>query len=91
MQADIALDAGAASKQYFPFSKLKETANVLIFPDLQVGQHRLQAGAAAGRRRGDRPDPDGARRSRSTCCIARDDVNEIVDMAAIAVVDANNA
>ena len=36
MQLETALSSGIR-EQYFPFSELKENANVLIFPDLQSG------------------------------------------------------
>jgi malate dehydrogenase (oxaloacetate-decarboxylating)(NADP+) len=44
MQLATALD-GSLRREYFPFSNLKEDANVLIFPDLQSGNlalHLLQ-------------------------------------------------
>lgn len=49
MQLDAARD-GDIRKNYFPFTKLKSNANVLIFPDLQAGNitmHTLQYMAEA--------------------------------------------
>ena len=49
-----------------PGAGCRQPANVLIFPEPAVGQHRLQADLAARRRRGDRADPAGDGASRST-------------------------
>ena len=43
-----------------PGSKVAGRANTLVFPNLAVGQHRIQAGGAAGRRDGHRTVPAGA-------------------------------
>ena len=53
-------------EQEYPFSRLRGAANVSVFPDLAVGQHRLQAAPAAGGRRGHRAHPHGDWASRST-------------------------
>ena len=46
-----------SSRATYPFSALKERANVLIFPEPERRQHRLQAAASPRRRDGDRSDP----------------------------------
>lgn len=86
MRAETALVKEILTKQY-PFSILKEEANVLIFPDLHSGNiaydmvRRLSGVEAIG------PILMGMRKSvhvlQRNC-----DVNDIVNMAAIAVVEA---
>ena len=56
VQGDIAVNAKKLEAA-FPFSPLKGGANVLIFPDLQVLQHRLQAAEPVRRSRNSWPDP----------------------------------
>jgi malate dehydrogenase (oxaloacetate-decarboxylating)(NADP+) len=86
MQADTALDAEKLSTMY-PFSALAEPANVLIFPNLSAGNIAYKllnhlGGATAigpilvGMRRPVHVLEEGA------------DVQDIVNMAAVAVVDA---
>ncbi len=86
MQADTATYA-PISEEAFPFSKIKGDANVLIFPNLEAGNiaykllYRLGNGIAIG------PILQGYKKS--VHVLQRgSDVNEIVNMAAIAVVDA---
>ncbi|PKK84901.1 MAG: NADP-dependent malic enzyme [candidate division Zixibacteria bacterium HGW-Zixibacteria-1] len=86
MQADTAMMPDFMQK-YFPFSKLKEEANVFIFPDLNSGNiayklvQRMGGLIAVG--------PILMGFSRPVHVLHRThDVNQIVDMAAIAVVDA---
>lgn len=86
MQADTALMPEFMQK-YFPFSELKEEANVFIFPDLNSGNiayklvQRLGGLIAVG--------PILMGFSKPVHVLHRtQDVNQIVDMAAIAVVDA---
>ncbi|MEW5924925.1 MAG: phosphate acetyltransferase [Candidatus Zixiibacteriota bacterium] len=86
MQADTALMPEFMQK-YFPFSELKEEANVFIFPDLNSGNiayklvQRMGGLIAVG--------PILMGFSRPVHVLHRThDVNQIVDMAAIAVVDA---
>jgi malate dehydrogenase (oxaloacetate-decarboxylating)(NADP+) len=89
MQADTALMPEFV-KRHFPFSSLKEEANVLIFPDLNSGNiaykltQRLGGATAVG--------PILIGLSKPVHVLHRTlDVNEIVDMAAIAVVDAQTS
>jgi malate dehydrogenase (oxaloacetate-decarboxylating)(NADP+) len=86
MQADTALDPESLARDY-PFSRLKEEANVLIFPNLSAGNiaykllHRLGGASAIG------PILVGMRRP--VHVLERGaDVQDIVNMAAVAVVDA---
>jgi malate dehydrogenase (oxaloacetate-decarboxylating)(NADP+) len=86
MQADTALMPEFIEK-YFPFSKLKEPANVFIFPDLNSGNiaykllQRIGGLTAVG--------PILMGLSKPVHVLHRtSDVNQIVDMASVAVVDA---
>ncbi len=86
MQADTAL-IPEYMKKHYPFSHLQEAANVLIFPDLNSGNiayklaHHMGGLTAIG--------PILMGLSRPVHVLHRTlDVNQIVDMAAIAVVDA---
>ncbi|MEO8563853.1 MAG: phosphate acyltransferase, partial [bacterium] len=86
MQADSALDPEILGRDY-PFSILKEEANVLIFPNLSAGNiayklvHLLGGATAIG------PILMGMRRP--VHVLERGaDVQDIVNMAAVAVVDA---
>ena len=86
MQADTALDPEILRRDY-PFSTLKEQANVLIFPNLGAGNiaykllHHLGGATAIG------PILVGMRRP--VHVLERGaDVQDIVNMAAVAVVDA---
>ncbi|MEO8333417.1 MAG: NADP-dependent malic enzyme [bacterium] len=86
MQADTAFDPQILKRDY-PFSALKEQANVLIFPNLSAGNiaykllHHLGGATAIG------PILVGMRRP--VHVLERGaDVQDIVNMAAVAVVDA---
>jgi malate dehydrogenase (oxaloacetate-decarboxylating)(NADP+) len=86
MQADTALDPQILRRDY-PFSSLKEQANVLIFPNLSAGNiaykllHHLGGATVIG------PILVGMRRP--VHVLERGaDVQDIVNMAAVAVVDA---
>ena len=86
MQADTALDPEILKHDY-PFSTLKEQANVLIFPNLSAGNiaykllHHLGGATAIG------PILVGMRRP--VHVLERGaDVQDIVNMASVAVVDA---
>jgi malate dehydrogenase (oxaloacetate-decarboxylating)(NADP+) len=85
MHADTAVEQELLD--HFSFSKLKNTANVLIFPDLNSGNicykllHHLGGADAIG--------PILMGMKKPVHVLQRgDDVNDIVNMAAIAVVDA---
>jgi len=86
MQADTAL-LPELIKKYFPFSRLQEKANVFIFPDLNSGNiaykmlERMGGLTAIG--------PILLGFSKAVHVLQRSaDVNQIVDMVAVAVVDA---
>jgi len=86
MQADTALDAATLAEGY-PFSALKEPANVLIFPNLSAGNiaykllNHLGGATAIG--------PILVGMQRPVHVLERGaDVQEIVNMAAVAVIDA---
>jgi malate dehydrogenase (oxaloacetate-decarboxylating)(NADP+) len=89
MQADTAVTPEILAENY-PFAALKEAANVLIFPDLTSGNicykllNRLGGADAIG--------PILMGMKQPIHVLQRgDDVANIVNMAAIAVVDAQNA
>ncbi|PLX98533.1 MAG: NADP-dependent malic enzyme [Desulfuromonas sp.] len=86
IQANVALDPELTAKQY-PFSMLKGDANVFIFPDLQSGNisykllNKLGGADAVG--------PILMGMSKPVHVLQRgDDVADIINMAAVAVVDA---
>ena len=87
MQADTAVVAELLKN--FPFSPLKDAANILIFPDLTSGNicykllHQLGGADAIG------PILMGMNKPVHILQLG-DDVMDIVNMAAIAVVDAQN-
>jgi malate dehydrogenase (oxaloacetate-decarboxylating)(NADP+) len=88
MQADTALMPELIEK-YFPFSKLKEEANIFIFPDLNAGNIAYKLAQRIGDL--DAIGPILVGLSKPVHVLHRAmDVNEIVDMATIAVVDSNN-
>jgi malate dehydrogenase (oxaloacetate-decarboxylating)(NADP+) len=88
MQADIALMPEQLNK-YYPFSKLRETANIFIFPDLNSGNVAYKLLRRMGNMRAVGPILMGL--SKPVHVLNRTvEVNEIVDMAAIAVVDAQS-
>jgi len=86
IQANVALDPDLIERQY-PFSKLKGDANVFVFPDLQSGNisykllNKLGGAEAVG--------PILMGMKKPVHVLQRgDDVADIVNMAAVAVVDA---
>ena len=86
MQADTALMPEYMAKRY-PFSHLKETANVLIFPDLNSGNIAYKLAQRLGGLEAIGPILMGLSKPVHVLHPTLD-VNEIVDMAAIAVVEA---
>jgi malate dehydrogenase (oxaloacetate-decarboxylating)(NADP+) len=88
MQLDTALMPDYA-KKHFPFSQLKGQANVLIFPDLHSGNTAYKLAQRLGGLTAIGPILVGL--SKPVHVLHRSlDVGEIVDMAAIAVVDAQH-
>jgi malate dehydrogenase (oxaloacetate-decarboxylating)(NADP+) len=86
MQLDTAL-LPEYSKRHFPCTKLKDEANVLIFPDLNSGNIAYKLAQRLGELTAIGPILVGL--SKPVHVLHRTlGVNEIVDMAAIAVVDA---
>ncbi len=88
MQADTAVDAQTLTES-FPFSALKEPANVLIFPNLSAGNiaykllHHLGGATAIG--------PILVGMAKPVHVLEQGaDVQEIVNMAAVAVMDAQD-
>ncbi len=89
VQANVALDPELMANQY-PFSKLKGDANVLIFPDLQSGNicykllNKLGGAETVG--------PILMGMKKPVHVLQRgDDIGDIINMAAVAVVDAQEA
>ena len=88
MQADTAL-LPDLRERYYPFSTLKDEANVFIFPDLNSGSIAYKLAQRLGGL--DAVGPILVGLSKPVHVLHRTlDVNEIVDMAAIAVIDAQN-
>jgi len=88
MQADTAL-MPEFMKEHFPFSKLKTKANVMIFPDLNSGNIAYKLMQRMGGLTAIGPILMGL--SKPVHVLHRTlDVTQIVDMASIAVVDAQN-
>jgi len=86
MQADTALMPEYMNRRY-PFSRLKEAANVFIFPDLNSGNIAYKLAQRMGGLIAVGPILIGLSKPVHVLHPTLD-VNEIVDMAAIAVVDA---
>lgn len=86
MNADLAVEPSIVQENY-PFSSLKEAANVLICPDLQSGNitykllQRLGGAAAIG------PILMGMKKPVHLLQVGSSEVNDVVNMTAIAVVD----
>ncbi len=86
MQADTAVNAEILAKRY-PFASLKEAANVLIFPDLSAGNITYKLLAQLGGATAIGPILVGMQHP--VHVLDQDaDVQEIVNMAAVAVIDA---
>jgi malate dehydrogenase (oxaloacetate-decarboxylating)(NADP+) len=85
MQADTALNADLIER-FFPFSRLKEPANILIFPNLESANiaYKLLAELAGARKIG----PILMGMDRPVAVLQKGfDVEDVVTMAAIAVLD----
>jgi len=85
-QANVALDPELVEKQY-PFSKIKGNANVFIFPDLQSGNISYKLLDKLGDTEAVGPILMGMKKPIHVLQRG-DDVADIVNMAAVAVVDA---
>ncbi len=87
MNADLAVEPSIVKENY-PFSELHEAANVLIFPDLQSGNiaykllQRLGGAEAIG------PILMGMNKPVHLLQVGSSEVNDVVNMTAIAVVQA---
>jgi len=88
MQADTAVVPEIIEKTY-PFSTLKGGANVLIFPNLNSGNAAYKLLSKIGDAHTIGPVLQGFSKSVHVLQMG-DDVGEILNMAAIAVVDAQN-
>jgi malate dehydrogenase (oxaloacetate-decarboxylating)(NADP+) len=88
MQLDTAL-MPEYMKERYPFSQLKDAANVLIFPDLNAGNIAYKLAQRMGGLEAVGPILMGLAKPVHVLHPTLD-VNEIVDMAAIAVVDAQS-
>ncbi|WP_027714247.1 NADP-dependent malic enzyme [Desulfuromonas sp. TF] len=89
MQANVALDPELVANQY-PFSALKGDANVLVFPDLQSGNICYKLLIKLGGAESVGPILMGMKKP--VHVLQRgDDVADIINMAAVAVVDAQEA
>ncbi|NDY70551.1 NADP-dependent malic enzyme [Desulfobacter hydrogenophilus] len=86
IQANVALDPDIVKNQY-PFSNLKGDANVFIFPDLQSGNITYKMLAKLGNAVAVGPILMGMKKPIHVLQRA-DDVSDIVNMAAVAVNDA---
>jgi len=86
IQANVALDPDIVKNQY-PFSSLKGDANVFIFPDLQSGNITYKMLAKLGNAVAVGPILMGMKKPIHVLQRA-DDVSDIVNMAAVAVNDA---
>lgn len=86
MQANTAIDPHILNELY-PFNKLKERANILIFPSLEAGNIAYKLVENIGKTEAIGPILMGL--SKPVHVLQRgDEVNDIVNMAAIAVTDA---
>lgn len=89
IQANVALDPELSEAQY-PFSQLKGDANVFIFPDLNSGNISYKLLNKLGEAEAVGPILMGMKKP--VHVLQRgDDVSDIVNMAAVAVVDAQEA
>ncbi|MBA3646888.1 MAG: NADP-dependent malic enzyme, partial [Gemmatimonadaceae bacterium] len=86
MQADTAVDEGILKSQY-PFSALKEMANVLIFPNLSAGNIAYKLLDHLGNATAIGPILLGMNKAVHVLELGAD-VEDIVNMAAVAVMDA---
>ena len=88
MHADVALDPEILL-QRFPFSNLKEQPNLLIFPNLDAGNISLKLLKAFGKFNTVGPVMVGMRKP-IQILIRGNDLNDIINLTAVACVDAQN-
>nr|WP_320051067.1 NADP-dependent malic enzyme [uncultured Desulfuromonas sp.] len=89
VQANVALDPDLSEQQY-PFAQVKGNANVLVFPDLNSGNISYKLLTKLGGAEAVGPILMGMKKP--VHVLQRgDEVNDIVNMAAVAVVDAQDA
>ena len=89
VQANVALDPDLSEQQY-PFAQIKGNANVLVFPDLNSGNISYKLLTKLGGAEAVGPILMGMKKP--VHVLQRgDEVNDIVNMAAVAVVDAQDA
>lgn len=88
VQADTAVSTEALTQRY-PFSKLKTGANILVFPDLNSGNIAYKLLGSIGGLHLIGPVLQGLCKSVHVLQNG-DDINEIINMIAIAVVDAQS-
>lgn len=86
LQANVALDPELVEKQY-PFSEIKGDANVFVFPDLQSGNISYKLLNKLGDTEAVGPILMGMKKPIHVLQRG-DDVSDIINMAAVAVVDA---
>jgi malate dehydrogenase (oxaloacetate-decarboxylating)(NADP+) len=84
MQADTAIDPGII-REYFPFSEIKDGANVLIFPDLNSGNIAYKLMQRAGGAEAIGPILMGVTKPANVMQRATD-VNDLLNMAAITAI-----
>ena len=70
VQADIAVEPEKL-RELFPFTRLTDAANVLIFPSLAAGNAAYKVLDGARRRDGDRPDPARRQQARDGAAARR--------------------
>ncbi|RLD21020.1 MAG: NADP-dependent malic enzyme [Bacteroidetes bacterium] len=89
VQADFALNPSSI-KQHFPFSSLKKRANLLVFPNLDAGNISLRLMRVLSNAHQTGPILLGMKKP-VQLLNRNSEVHQIVDLAAIASVDAYNA
>jgi malate dehydrogenase (oxaloacetate-decarboxylating)(NADP+) len=89
MNADLAVEPHILEENY-PFSRLKDPANVLIFPDLTSGNIAYKLLQRLGNAEAIGPILMGMSKPVHLLQVGSSEVKDVVNMTAIAVVDAQN-